>query len=381
MYTMMRITFFDGNGLDYVYSLSVEKKLLFFMAMVYLCITAFGVLNGLVGVFGSAISEVGDDVLGQPSNVSSRIKPPPKNLDDDEIDDDNDTDHIDRKLRPLFSCMYCCLSAKDQTVAIVEETLVAGRSSIQQINFSGTNSSGSTNNTTTNNTTTASGNAATTGTTDNVMVNNDNNVILDENTLPSPSDNDIKNSTDPAITNQSQKGTKASGAPTTPQQNRQNSTQAGKNQNTTMSTGDVEMSTHQASSTPSLQSSSPSSLYPAIDNHSALDKSQEESTVNTTNNDNHTSKRLFLRRNTAARDTAHNATVADNAALYNIQQQIAQLGGIIQMQSSAINDRMERLEASFDRRMNQLEGHVAQSLRDIEYIRITAGNTSNNNQV
>ena len=52
-YSLMRLTFFDGNGLDLAYSLLDGYKILFFICMMYMCITSFGILNGLVGIFGT----------------------------------------------------------------------------------------------------------------------------------------------------------------------------------------------------------------------------------------------------------------------------------------------------------------------------------------
>mmetsp|Transcript_13341 Transcript_13341/g.18290 ORF Transcript_13341/g.18290 Transcript_13341/m.18290 type:complete len:806 (+) Transcript_13341:13-2430(+) len=60
MYTMMRLTFFDGTGFDYAYSLSYNNKFLFLVTMLYLCITAFGILNGLVGIFGNAFNKASE---------------------------------------------------------------------------------------------------------------------------------------------------------------------------------------------------------------------------------------------------------------------------------------------------------------------------------
>eukprot|EP01034_Spumella_vulgaris_P047181 gene47181-58882_t len=57
-YTMMRLTFYDGTGFDYAYDLSSHgHKFLFILVMIYLCVTSFGILNGLVGLFGTAFNE------------------------------------------------------------------------------------------------------------------------------------------------------------------------------------------------------------------------------------------------------------------------------------------------------------------------------------
>ena len=52
MYTMMRLAFFDDKGFDYAYSLTQHHFFLFLVTMLYMCITAFGILNGLIGIFG-----------------------------------------------------------------------------------------------------------------------------------------------------------------------------------------------------------------------------------------------------------------------------------------------------------------------------------------
>jgi hypothetical protein len=62
MYTMMRLTFYDGNGFDFAYALSDKHPLLFYVSMCYLCVTSFGMLNGLVGIFGTAFTDSRDTV-------------------------------------------------------------------------------------------------------------------------------------------------------------------------------------------------------------------------------------------------------------------------------------------------------------------------------
>ena len=57
MYTLMRLTFYDGNGLDYLWYLSRDHKFLFIVTLIYMCGTAMGILNGLVGIFGMAFSD------------------------------------------------------------------------------------------------------------------------------------------------------------------------------------------------------------------------------------------------------------------------------------------------------------------------------------
>jgi len=46
-----RLAFWDANGFDYLWSLSRTRGFLFAIVTVYMCFTAFGVLNGLTGLF------------------------------------------------------------------------------------------------------------------------------------------------------------------------------------------------------------------------------------------------------------------------------------------------------------------------------------------
>ena len=50
---MLRLTFYDGNGLNFITLLSHEYEFLFAVAIIYMCATAFGIFNGLIGVFGA----------------------------------------------------------------------------------------------------------------------------------------------------------------------------------------------------------------------------------------------------------------------------------------------------------------------------------------
>lgn len=53
-FVMMRLTFCDGDGFDFTLFLPNNyHRILFVVAMMYICITSFGILNGLVGIFGS----------------------------------------------------------------------------------------------------------------------------------------------------------------------------------------------------------------------------------------------------------------------------------------------------------------------------------------
>jgi hypothetical protein len=53
----MRLTFYDGDGFDFFIAIwKNDHKFLFFITGVYLCSTAFGLLNGLVGIFASSFT-------------------------------------------------------------------------------------------------------------------------------------------------------------------------------------------------------------------------------------------------------------------------------------------------------------------------------------
>ena len=47
---MLRLTFYDGAGMDFLTNLSDNHKFLFAVTVVYVCATAFGIFNGLIGV-------------------------------------------------------------------------------------------------------------------------------------------------------------------------------------------------------------------------------------------------------------------------------------------------------------------------------------------
>jgi len=59
----MRLTFMDGNGFDFAYSLSKDHRFLFCLVILYYCITAFGILNGLVGIFGTIFAVAANDAF------------------------------------------------------------------------------------------------------------------------------------------------------------------------------------------------------------------------------------------------------------------------------------------------------------------------------
>lgn len=97
MFIMMRLSFFDGNGFDFAYSLVENHKILFVLTLVYMCLTAFGILNGLVGIFGTAFARSSIEAFEQPLEDSSD-DPTLSQSDMDsvvsKIDDDSDGDDL-----------------------------------------------------------------------------------------------------------------------------------------------------------------------------------------------------------------------------------------------------------------------------------------------
>jgi Ion transport protein len=52
---MMRLSFWDGSGFDYLLSLmNANKRALVFLLVAYMCLSAMVLLNGLIGIFASA---------------------------------------------------------------------------------------------------------------------------------------------------------------------------------------------------------------------------------------------------------------------------------------------------------------------------------------
>jgi len=91
MYTMMRLTFFDGTGLDFARSLADQgHQNLFFLSMVYMCVTAFGLLNGLIGIFGGVFVRASRESLQKKLTDDD---------DDESLSAEDESD--DKKKRPI----------------------------------------------------------------------------------------------------------------------------------------------------------------------------------------------------------------------------------------------------------------------------------------
>eukprot|EP01032_Pedospumella_encystans_P019654 gene19654-22351_t len=97
-YTMMRLTFYDGTGFDFTYSLTSKHRFLFFLCIVYMCLTSFGILNGLVGIFGTAFSAASDDAFND-SDDEEEIE----NDDDGEEPDDQDLKDVYTSFRGMYT--------------------------------------------------------------------------------------------------------------------------------------------------------------------------------------------------------------------------------------------------------------------------------------
>jgi hypothetical protein len=69
-FTMMRLTFYDGNGFDFAYFLTHNHRMLFCITCFYLFLTSFGILNGLVGIFGNVFAAASEDVFGRQGGIN-----------------------------------------------------------------------------------------------------------------------------------------------------------------------------------------------------------------------------------------------------------------------------------------------------------------------
>eukprot|EP01039_Chlorochromonas_danica_P011032 gene11033-12282_t len=95
-WTLIRLTFFDGNGLDFAAYLTKKHRILFFIIMVYLCITAFGILNGLVGVFGTALARASHLAFEEDDEDYEEEDGGDSSIDDDDDDHDDGQDPAGR---------------------------------------------------------------------------------------------------------------------------------------------------------------------------------------------------------------------------------------------------------------------------------------------
>jgi len=54
-----------GDGFDFAFFLTKDHKILFCIVMFYMALTAFGILNGLVGIFGNVFANASESVFGE----------------------------------------------------------------------------------------------------------------------------------------------------------------------------------------------------------------------------------------------------------------------------------------------------------------------------
>lgn len=107
MYTMLRLTFFDGTGLDYAYSLTqTNHNFLFFIVMAYMCISSFGIINGMIGIFATIFAtaseeafvadwDENDNQFVHPTDTASPTKPAPADSTADAVNQLSATDDVE----------------------------------------------------------------------------------------------------------------------------------------------------------------------------------------------------------------------------------------------------------------------------------------------
>ena len=74
---MLRLTFFDGTGLDFCFSLVTKHKFLFAISIIYLCGTSFGIVNGILGIFGSVFRKASNEEFEKKSHPMVQHEEPP----------------------------------------------------------------------------------------------------------------------------------------------------------------------------------------------------------------------------------------------------------------------------------------------------------------
>jgi hypothetical protein len=64
IFSLVRLTFFDGDGFDFAAYLTKDHRALFCLVIFYLLLTSFGILNGLVGIFGNVFANASEEAFG-----------------------------------------------------------------------------------------------------------------------------------------------------------------------------------------------------------------------------------------------------------------------------------------------------------------------------
>ena len=67
--SIMRLTVWDGSGFDFLWVLHKKKTFLFAIIIVYFCATAFGILNGLTGIFRKIVTRTSNRAFASKSKL------------------------------------------------------------------------------------------------------------------------------------------------------------------------------------------------------------------------------------------------------------------------------------------------------------------------
>lgn len=68
-FTLLRLAFFDGSGFDFAFYLAQYYRFLFGVSLLFVCITSFGIMNGLVGIFGRLFNQASMEAFQQSSST------------------------------------------------------------------------------------------------------------------------------------------------------------------------------------------------------------------------------------------------------------------------------------------------------------------------
>jgi hypothetical protein len=72
-FTLLRLAFFDGSGFDFAFYLAQYYRFLFGVSLLFVCITSFGIMNGLVGIFGRLLNQASMEAFQQSSSSTDDI--------------------------------------------------------------------------------------------------------------------------------------------------------------------------------------------------------------------------------------------------------------------------------------------------------------------
>lgn len=72
-FTLLRLAFFDGSGFDFAFYLAQYYRFLFGVSLLFVCITSFGIMNGLVGIFGRLFNQASMEAFQQSSSTDDII--------------------------------------------------------------------------------------------------------------------------------------------------------------------------------------------------------------------------------------------------------------------------------------------------------------------